>query len=60
LLLLPLRPRAGTRSFYQQLRRYPQEVIPLMDSKVHELYVRQYGEPDGGRRIQVKECAHDV
>jgi hypothetical protein len=24
-----------------------------MDSKVHELYVRQYGEPDGGRRIQV-------
>ncbi|KAJ1406232.1 hypothetical protein B484DRAFT_211123 [Ochromonadaceae sp. CCMP2298] len=29
----------STRSFYQQLRQYPQELIPIMDRVVHEEYV---------------------
>lgn len=47
-------PHAGTRNFYQQLIRYPQEVIPLMDRAVHEVFHALYGELDGGRRIQVR------
>ena len=45
----------GTRAFYQQLKQYPQELIPIMDRVVHEKYVAEYGvAPDGMRRVQVR------
>jgi hypothetical protein len=45
---------AGTRTFYKQLCHYPQELIPIMDRVVHELYHARYGEAYGLRRVQVR------
>lgn len=42
-----------TRSFYQQLKQYPQELIPIIDKVVHEEYIRMYEGEDGQHRILV-------
>ena len=46
-----------SRELYQQLVRFPQELVPLMDFVVHHEYCRLFGAADlHGRRIQV--CLH--
>ncbi len=43
-----------TRQLYQQLVRYPQEIIPVMDLVVHRTFCVLFGEDSlNERRIQV-------
>ena len=50
----------GCRTLYQQLIRYPQEIVPIMDLVVHQEFLQQRGDPVadeaamGGHRIQVR------
>lgn len=49
-----LASNAATRSFYRQLVKYPQELIPIMDLVVNNEYVNIHGERDGSQRIQTR------
>ncbi|EIE86614.1 hypothetical protein RO3G_11325 [Rhizopus delemar RA 99-880] len=43
-----------TRGLYEQLVKYPQEIIPLMDHTVTEFYLNQYEHEDLGALSQLK------
>lgn len=43
-----------TRTLYGQLKKYPQEVVTIMDKVINDIYIRIYGEREGQPKIQVR------
>eukprot|EP01034_Spumella_vulgaris_P029541 gene29539-36607_t len=44
----------ATRNFYTQLLTYPHEIIPIMDGVMQQCFNENFGEPEGGKRLQVR------